>query len=145
LVTFAKPFAFRIARLRAALSRTSVVPATIATLVLLIVGWFADYQNNILHRQAMRSSVLGEVSVIRAKLEGTINANLQLVRGLIASIASEPDMDQVRFSQLASILFEDMTTQLRSIAVAPDFVIRMTYLPSLGVKLVRVFLMRRLR
>jgi diguanylate cyclase (GGDEF)-like protein/PAS domain S-box-containing protein len=114
-------------RLRSAFSRTSVVPATIAALVLLIVGLFADHQNSIVYRQAMRSDVLAEMSVVRAKLEGAINANLQLVRGLNAAISRELDMDQERFSGLASVLFEEMTTQLRSIAVAPDFVIRMTY------------------
>lgn len=122
-----KPSSTRVAGLRAALSKATIIPASIATLVLVIVALYADHQNNILHRQAMRADVLAELSVVRANLEGKINANLQLVRGLVATIASEPDMDQARFSQLASIVFEDMTTQLRSIAVAPDLVVRMSY------------------
>src|SRR5690606_23937853 len=90
-------------------------------------GSFAEYQNNSLHQQRLRADVLANMSVVRAKLEGSINANLQLVRGLVAAISTEPDMDQARFEDLASKLFEVPGTQLRSIAVAPGLVITMTY------------------
>ena len=74
----------------------------------------------------MRAGVLAEVSLIRAKLEGNINGNIQLVRGLVSTISTEPHMGQARFAALVSNLFEEQS-QLRSIAAAPDLVVAMTY------------------
>jgi diguanylate cyclase (GGDEF)-like protein len=98
----------------------------VAVAALVIAGVVADIQNNQAHRQRMRGEVLNQVSVIRAKLEGNINASLHLVRGLIATLATEPDMNQARFSELASNLFEE-DSQLRSIAFAPNLIVTMTY------------------
>ncbi|MCF4097504.1 bifunctional diguanylate cyclase/phosphodiesterase [Maritalea mediterranea] len=67
---------------------------------------------------------------MRAELEQTINANLQLVKGLVGVIASEPDMGQVRFSFLARALFDD-SEQLHVLAGAPDLVVQMIY-PFVG-------------
>ncbi|MDP1730420.1 MAG: EAL domain-containing protein [Devosia sp.] len=89
-------------------------------------GYFADYQNNLVHRQHLRTDVLGQVSVIRTKLEGSINGNLQLVRGLIATLSTEPDMDQARFAELAAKLFDEHS-QLRNITAAPDLIVTMIY------------------
>jgi diguanylate cyclase (GGDEF)-like protein len=70
--------------------------------------------------------VTRQVSVIRARLEGNINGNLQLVRGLVATLVTEPGMGQTRFERLASqVLAED--SQLRSIAGAPNLKVTMNY------------------
>jgi len=98
----------------------------IAVFVIVVFGMFADYQNTLVHRQSVRADVLRDLGVVRAKVEGNVNANLQLVRGLIAAISTEPQMNQQRFEQLASRIFDD-DSQLRSIAVAPDLVVSMTY------------------
>ncbi|MGY6570266.1 MAG: bifunctional diguanylate cyclase/phosphodiesterase [Salinarimonas sp.] len=74
----------------------------------------------------MRAQVLDKVSVIRARLEGSINANIQLVRGLVSVIKSEPDLDQARFEHLAKGLVRG-DNQLRNIALAPDLVVNMVY------------------
>jgi diguanylate cyclase (GGDEF)-like protein len=102
------------------------VPAAVALLGICLAGAFADFQNAVLQDQRQRAEVASEVSLIRAKLEGNINGNIQLVRGLIATLATEPNMDQARFAALASNLFVTHT-QLRNIAAAPDFVIRLMY------------------
>ena len=117
---------FRIREIAADVMRPSHIPVVIAVLAITVAGLFADHQNNLVHQQNLRSAVLAEVSVVRAKLEGNVNASLQLVRGLIAAIASEPDMTQSRFEELASYTFEE-SSQLRSIAVAPDLIVTMTY------------------
>lgn len=106
--------------------RPIVLPALLALAVLVAGGVFLDRQSAILNEERLRASVLAEVSLIRAKLEGNINSNIQLVRGLVSVIATEPDMDQQRYSALVSNLFEEQS-QLRSIAAAPDLVITMTY------------------
>ena len=105
---------------------TTKLPALIALVVVAILGLFADHQNNLISRQALRSDVLAQIGLIRAKLEGNIYANIQLVRGLVATLSIEPDMDQRRFERLAATLFSEKS-QLRNIAVAPNFVVKLVY------------------
>ena len=113
-------------RPRGALLKPTNIPAIIALIVMLIATWYVAGQNQVLYEQRLRSDVLKELSLIRAKLEGNINGNLQLVRGLIATIATEPQMDQARFSALAGKIFEE-DSQLRNVAAAPDLVVRLMY------------------
>ena len=98
----------------------------IALFVVAAMALFADHQNNIVSQQNLRANVAAEVSLMRAKLEGNINGNLQLVRGLIASLSTEPDMTQARFEELAELVFRDRS-QLRNIAGAPNLVISLMY------------------
>lgn len=100
----------------------------VAVAVLVVVGSavFADTQNRTLQEQQLRATVTRQVSVIRTRLEGNINGNLQLVRGLVATLVTEPGMDQARFARLASQVLND-DSQLRSIAGAPDLKVTMTY------------------
>jgi diguanylate cyclase (GGDEF)-like protein/PAS domain S-box-containing protein len=106
--------------------RPTLIPAAIALVVIVAAGFFADRQNSIISEERSRSTVLDQVAVIRAKLEGNINGNIQLVRGLVSTISTEPDMDQARFAALASNLFEEQS-QLRSLAAAPNLVIKLMY------------------
>src|SRR5690606_26612960 len=55
-----------------------------------------------------------------------INGNIQLVRGLVATMSMEPDMTQQRFSDLAGALLGE-GSQLSHIAAAPDLVVTMVY------------------
>ena len=104
----------------------ATVPAIIALFVILFAGTFAERQSRAVHEQNMRAKVLAEVSLIRASLEGHLNANVQLVRGLVSVIGTEPEMSQERFSALAASLF-DSGTQLRNVAAAPNLVIAMIH------------------
>ncbi len=113
-------------RLRNALLRPSRLPVLLALIATMVLGAFAHWQNQVAYDQRVRSDVLKELSVVRAKLEGNINSNIQLVRGMVATIATEPDMDQARFAQLASKLLEERS-QIRNIAAAPDLVISLMY------------------
>ena len=98
----------------------------IALLVVIGSAIFADMQNRTLQEQQIRSMVSRQVSVLRARLEGNINGNMQLVRGLIGTIATEPDMTQQRFAALAAQLFET-NTQLRDVAGAPNLKVKLLY------------------
>ncbi|CDX10934.1 Diguanylate cyclase/phosphodiesterase with PAS/PAC and Chase sensor(S) [Mesorhizobium sp. ORS 3324] len=119
-------FANRFGRLKGALFSPARIPAAIAVAVIAVCAVFADHQNKIVSDQAARADVLAEVNVIRAKLEGNINGNLQLARGLVAAVATEPYMGEQRFAELASRLFNE-ESQLRNIAGAPDLVISLMY------------------
>ncbi len=100
-------------------ARPTNVPAALALLVIVVAGLFAEHQNRRLNEERLRADVLNQVSLIRAKLEGHINSNIQLVRGLVATLATEPGMDQARFSQLAGNLLAE-ASQIRNIVAAPD-------------------------
>ncbi|RWP61588.1 EAL domain-containing protein [Mesorhizobium sp.] len=97
-----------------------------AVIVIAIGAAFADHQNKVVSDQAARADVLAKVNLIRAKLEGNINGNLQLVQGLVAAVVTEPYMGQQRFASLASNLF-GRGSQLKNIAGAPDLVISLMY------------------
>ncbi|MEX3010077.1 EAL domain-containing protein [Hoeflea sp. TYP-13] len=119
------PFTARRMSVVSALKPTRISTA-IALVVILGCGYFADrlYQRAIEHDR--RTEVLGDVNLIRAKLEGNINGNIQLVRGLVSTIATEPHMTQDRFADLVGSLMKNRS-QLRNIAGAPDLVISLMY------------------
>ncbi|MBZ9870475.1 EAL domain-containing protein [Mesorhizobium sp. BR1-1-9] len=102
------------------------IPAAVAVLVIAFSAAYADHQNKIVSDQVARADVLAKVNLIRAKLEGNINGNLQLVHGLVATIVTEPYMGQQRFASLASNLFGE-NSQLNNIAGAPDLVVSLMY------------------
>ena len=102
------------------------VPAGLAFIVVVCAGVYAGYLNRTLHAQSMRAEVQTKINLIRAKLEGHVNANIQLVRGLAATIETEPDISQARFAALADNLFREQT-QLRNIAGAPDLIVSLMY------------------
>jgi diguanylate cyclase (GGDEF)-like protein len=110
--------------------RPTVLPALVALVVLVAGGVFLDRQSTILENERSRAAVLAEASLVRARLESNINDNIQLVRGLVATIATEPEIDQERFSALVSNLLEEQS-QLRSVAGAPDLIVSMSY-PLVG-------------
>jgi diguanylate cyclase (GGDEF)-like protein len=111
--------------LRSAL-RPTRLPAALALVVIVLAAGFAEYQNRRVYEQSRRADVLAHLSVIRAKLEGNINGNIQLVRGLVATLSTEPAMTQERFGELAANLLSG-DSQIRNIAGAPDFVVTLMY------------------
>lgn len=115
-----------IARCARQLLRPSHIPAILALVVIVTAASFAELQNRSVYHKSQQAEVLQELGLIRARLEGAISGNIQLVRGFVATLATEPRMDQQRFDELAERLF-DTRSQLRSIAVAPDLVVTMTY------------------
>ncbi|WP_206532370.1 MULTISPECIES: EAL domain-containing protein [unclassified Mesorhizobium] len=112
--------------MRQAVFSSANLPAAIAFVVLLVCAVFADQQNSRVSDQLARADVLAKVNIIRAKLEGNIGGNLQLVQGLVSAIVTEPYMGQQRFASLAGNLFQQKS-QLRNIAGAPDLVISLMY------------------
>ncbi len=104
----------------------------VALAVVVVAGsaLFADAQNRALQEQQLHAQVARQVSVLRARLEGNINGNLQLVRGLVATLATEPAMTQARWSRLAGEKFRQHSP-LRNIAGAPDYKVSLIY-PDAG-------------
>lgn len=112
--------------LRNSVLRKSNIPAAIALMVVAATAHFIDTQNQVYFEQNQRASAFEQMSSIRARLEANIYSNFQLVRGLIPVIATEPEMDQLRFAQLADGLLKE-GPQLRGIAAAPGLVISLMH------------------
>lgn len=110
--------------------RPRILSGLIAAVLVIGGGVYLDQQAAGLDEQNLRASVRDQVSLVRAKLEGNINANIQLVRGLVSTITTEPNLGQLRFEALAKNLFEE-DGQLRSVAIAPDLIVTMIY-PEAG-------------
>lgn len=100
--------------------------AALAFVAVLVAGAFAEHQSTIVGQQQQRATVTRELDIVRARIEGDVNANIQLVRGLISVIAAEPDITQERFSAIAAGLF-NTKSHLRNVAAAPDLVISLIY------------------
>lgn len=106
------------------------MPALLTFSIMMVVAFFAASQNFAIYREQLRASVVEQLSVVRARLEGNVAGNIQLVRGLLGTFDTEPDMSQARFETLAEHVFST-ETELRDIAVAKGTVVTMVY-PRLG-------------
>ena len=106
--------------------RSTRIPAILALVVISAAWVFAEYQNRKVFEQSLRTEVLGNISLIRARLEGHVNSNIQLVRGLIATVVAEPGMDQRRFQALSTTLVQKRS-HIRNIAGAPEYVVSLMY------------------
>ncbi|WP_416305345.1 PAS domain S-box protein [Neptunicella sp. SCSIO 80796] len=105
---------------------TYLLIAIIVVVPTLLGGRYIYQLNNQNYIQQQHNHVIDEISVTRAKMEGIINANLQVIQGLIAVIQNQPDINQAEFSDLAKHIFKS-EHQLRNIGAAPDMVISMVY------------------
>ncbi|MDE4176145.1 ATP-binding protein [Phaeobacter sp. PT47_59] len=95
----------------------------LVTLAVLVGAWvFAERQNSIIFQQGLRAQVQNEAGLIRSRLEGVLSADIQLVRGLVGVLSTEPDMSQQRFSELGTHIIGDHG-EITHVAAAPDLVI----------------------
>ena len=108
------------------LLKPNYLPTYVALVVVVMAGLFAEEQNRAVHMADIRAAVLDQLNPIRSRLESNVNGDIQLVRGLIATITTEPGMDQARFSQLARNIFNERS-RLRSIAAAPDLIVSLVH------------------
>jgi len=95
-------------------------------MVVIAAGVFAEQQSRAIYAATAREAVAAELNPIRSKLEANINGDIQLVRGLIAAISTEPGMNQQRFSALARNIFQERS-RLRNIVAAPNLIVTLVY------------------
>ncbi len=103
-----------------------IVSSLIITISFLGLGLVLEQQSLSRHNQQQRVEVLEQLSLLRAQLEGRLNADLHLLNGMSAIIATHPDIDADQFNRIAAKLMENRH-DLRNIAAAPDLVIRYIY------------------
>ena len=102
------------------------VPAIVVACAVLIAVFLADVQKRRLEEQYLRSFTTEQLGLLRSRLQGNILGNVKLVQGLVATLSTEPGMSPARYDDLASRIFKE-DNQLRSLAIAPDFVITLVY------------------
>ncbi|MEK7244711.1 MAG: CHASE domain-containing protein [Pseudomonadota bacterium] len=102
------------------------VPVLLTALGVLLTGVYADHLNEKRFAADQHLDVTDKLAAIRSSLEGHINSNINLVKGLVAAISTEPNLSQERYAALAEPLLSG-TWQLRNIAAAPGLVIRYMY------------------
>ncbi|ANH05407.1 EAL domain-containing protein [Shinella sp. HZN7] len=102
------------------------IPAIVVAFAALIAIFLADSQKLRLEEEYLRSFTTEQLGVLRSRLEGNIQGDINLVQGLVAALSTEPDMSPGRFADLAGRIFRK-DTQLRNLAIAPDFVVSLVY------------------
>lgn len=100
--------------------------AIVIVVTVFAVGGAVERSNTSRFKSELRTSLSEKISTVRAQLEGNINGEAQLIRGLVASIAIEPDISNKRLYALASEIFQE-TTLPHNISAAPDLVIDFVY------------------
>lgn len=97
--------------------------STIAFLLALLLFEIVTHQR---HHQNQVNEVTQELAELRANLEYTINANLNLSRGLATYISLNPDLDQKDFELFSAGLL-DSENQIRHMGAAKDLVLSHLY------------------
>ena len=104
-------------------SLLTYLPVVLVGIGLFFLGLYIDRLYSHAQKQELRSSLLNQVSAVRARVEGEINANALLVKGLVVAVSIEPNMSQERFIALSSPLLTGHS-QIRNIAAAPNLIIK---------------------
>ena len=102
------------------------LPVLVAIFGVAAAVLFADRQSQTIHLQSVRASVQHEAGLLRSQLEGHLNADIQLVSGLVAVISTTPTLQQERFSAIAAQAI-GTKEEFLNIAVAPDLVVQMVH------------------
>ncbi|NVK32999.1 MAG: EAL domain-containing protein [Rhodobacteraceae bacterium] len=107
-------------------SRPSVIIGGIALIITLAAAVFAEVHHQRADYAKARATVAKQLDELRQTLEDNVHSNLQLVRGLAALIAAEPDIQPSKFGQIAETLIKQKS-QLKVLVAAPDLVIKMVH------------------
>ena len=68
-----------------------------------------------------------ELGKLRVRLETSLNADVQLIQGLISYVKARPDLDQKEFVTVAADLMESAGGRVRNMALAKDLVVNHVY------------------
>ena len=109
-----------------ALLRPACASVVIALGLICVALVLVEHRTQAQHLKDLRADVFNRATFIRTKLEGSVNGDLQLVRGLAAAIAADPAMSQERFTAFAESLMQT-SERLTHIAAAPGLVISMVH------------------
>lgn len=108
------------------MTKKLITNLVIMLLICVAGDYFVQYQLTHLHRSDRILEVTSELSVLRARLEKEITANLLLVQGTANFISVTPDLTEKIYNSYAQLVLEEAHL-LKNIAAAPDFVMKFVY------------------
>ncbi|WP_294223377.1 response regulator [uncultured Shimia sp.] len=108
------------------LAGRSYLPSFIALAVVVCFAVYVERNQTFITKQEQRTLAISETSRLRAQIEGYVNADIQLVRGMIAALSANLDMSQEEYSTLASQVM-GTHQEFLNIALAPDLVVTRVY------------------
>ncbi|MFT3973245.1 MAG: ATP-binding protein [Amaricoccus sp.] len=91
-----------------------------------LLGKVYDDQGREAWRQQSRARVGEGLNLIASDLQGRIEADAQLVRGLIAVVSADPGIDPDRFHRIGAELLNGQP-ESRMVTAAPDRIVSMVY------------------
>ncbi|MBX9634459.1 MAG: CHASE domain-containing protein, partial [Magnetospirillum sp.] len=109
---------------------TSLLGALLAAALIMGITARIDLYERERFQHEARVNAIRHASVLRARLEGALNARLHLAHGLAAYARSHPD-DLIDFGSFAEGLTSTGIAGLRSLQLAPNAVVRYVY-PLVG-------------
>ena len=108
-------------------NRYLALGAAFATFVLFFVTLFTlDHSEQKRHQIELHSDTQAHLSMLRAKIEGALNARLHITDSLAAYVSTHPEIDAAEFRELAGPLYERLPG-VQSIRLARDSVISHIY------------------
>lgn len=108
-------------------NRYLALGAALATFVLFFVALLTlDHSEQKRHQIELHSDTQAHLSVLRAKIEGALNARLHITDSLAAYVSTHPEIDAAEFRELAGPLYERLSG-VQSIRLARDSVISHIY------------------
>jgi two-component system, sensor histidine kinase and response regulator len=93
---------------------------------LFLTALLAEQFNDRQTAETQRQAITDQTIMLRDRLAIHLGGDIQLVQGLVALIAAEPELDATRFARAARAVLAGRT-RLRNVAAAPDMVIRLIY------------------
>ena len=91
--------------------------------ICIAVGIWAERTSLRSNLVAVRAESVEELNSLRAGMENLLNADVNLIRGLVSYIRAVPDIDQVTFTEIAADLVRSQGKRLRNLALARDLVV----------------------
>ncbi|TNM62959.1 bifunctional diguanylate cyclase/phosphodiesterase [Aliirhizobium smilacinae] len=102
------------------------IPA-IAVIVAVAIGFVqADHEEHERFLSEQRLVASERLAQVSSRLETQIHGNVNLIQGLVAAIAANPNMTQSQFSALSERIFS-VPSQLRNVVAAPNLVVQHVY------------------
>ncbi len=99
-----------------------IVASLFASIIVIFLVLIVEYIEKQRFQESLHVNTISQLSQIRAELEASINANFYLTRGLIAFVATHPDLDKDTFQRISSNLLRHRNF-IRNIGLAPDNVL----------------------
>lgn len=97
-----------------------------ASAIILAGTYLVDQAQRESRLQDYRYQIAGQIGGLRSQIEGSLRADVQLVKSLAAFIAMRPDLTQEEFATFASSLLDQHPT-IRATVAAPDLVVRFAH------------------